>query len=339
MSDQSTTIDYARLDALPELAAQADSLIEEAFAYQKNFKFSVDFAPLTSPRNHHNRHVLVDTASQRVLAHVGLSPRNFVWDGEVIPVALLGGIAVAPGLRGQGLFQLLFERVLAQAQSQCAFFLLWSDKHELYEKWDFHLAGKQWCYRAAPAKESLAPATKLEALPRDERERLAAIYRTSINRRYFSPLRDETDWDELCRITSADLHLFKEGYAFRNKGMDLTDVFHDLAHAEGIEALLPALYGHGQIWAPENLPVADDIYVDLQQVGLWKPNHHPMALRKLSHLLGLEVNFRDGRFCVDRDGLLIKLRAEELLAELFNYGNHGLRKEAIPIYIGGLDSI
>ncbi|MFP5457387.1 MAG: GNAT family N-acetyltransferase [Bacteriovoracia bacterium] len=332
------TYDYANLDALPEFADQANSLVEEAFAYQKNFKFSVDFAPLSGPRNYKNRHILIDRDTSRVVAHIGTRLRNFVWEGEVIPVAMIGGIAVASSERGQGLFKLLFEKVLSSLHSQCALYVLWSDKHEMYQKWHFYLAGQQWCYRSTLAEKD-ARSTRLSALSQSEVQELAQIYRQQINQQYFSPLRDESDWEDLKDIESAELLLVDGGYAFRGKGMDLQGILHDSAHRGGVNGLLQSLGGAGVLWAAKNEPVPDEILQDLQQVGLWRPNTHPMALRKLSHLLKHTVHFRDDVFVVEKDGLNVRLNAEELLAEIFDYGRHRLRSSAIPVYIGGLDSI
>ena len=332
------TFEYAKLDAFPELISQADSLVEEAFSYQKPHKFSVDFAPLAGQKNLHNRHILIDPTTSRIVAHIGTRIRNFVWQGEVIPVAMIGGIAVDESERGQGLFQLLFERVLAALHTQCALYILWSDKHEMYQKWHFHLAGQQWCYRSTLPAQKITPQL-LQQLNSADKERLALLYRQNINQNYFSPLRDESDWDDLAGITSAELLMLPHGYAFRNKGMDLQGILHDAAHRDGVNGLMRDLGNAGVLWAAQNEEVPDEILQDLQQVGLWRPNTHPMALKKLSHLLGHTVNFRDDYFVVEKDDFPIKMNAEEILAELFNYGKNRLKAKSIPVYIGGLDSI
>ena len=51
------------------------------------------------------------------------------------------------------------------------------------------------------------------------------------------------------------------------------------------------------------------------------------------------MNFRDDYFVVEKDDFPIKMNAEEILAELFNYGKNRLRSKSITVYIGGLDSI
>ncbi len=330
--------EYARLDAFPELADQANSLIEAAFAYQKNFKFSVDFAPLAGAQHNQQRHILIDPTNSTVVAHVGTRLKSFVWQGETIPVVMLGGIAVAESERGQGLFQLLFERVLSTLHSQCALFILWSDKHELYRKWHFHLAGKQWCYRTTTAEKAHSVERLIDLAPA-EREKLAVLYRQQVNQHFFSPLRDESDWNDLAEITSAELIRMKAGYVFRGKGMDLQGVLHDFAHVNGVNGVTEELGNAGVLWAAKNEMVPDEVLQDLQQVGLWRPNTHPMALRKLSLLLGMEINYRDDRFVVERQGVSIKMDAEELMDEIFNYGKHGLRSDGVPVYVGGLDSI
>ncbi len=330
--------EYARLDAFPELVTQANSLIEEAFSYQKPHQFSVDFAPLAGVRNLHNRHILIDPQTERIVAHVGTRLKSFVWMGETIPVAMIGGIAVDKDLRGQGLFQFLFEHVLTKLHSQCALFLLWSDKHELYQKWHFHLAGKQWCYRQMGAEKTHNSILLKDANAKDK-ERIAYLYRTQVNQNYFSPLRDDADWEDFAQITSAELILMNEGYAFRGKGMDLQGVIHDFAHIKGVAGVLSELGNAGVLWAAKNENFEDHVLQELQQVGLWRPNTHPMALKKISHLMGCEVNYRENAFVVEREGHSIKLNAEELLDEIFNFGKHGIKKDSVNVYIGGLDSI
>jgi hypothetical protein len=172
-----------------------------------------------------------------------------------------------------------------------------------------------------------------------DKERIASLYRTEVNQNYFSPLRDEADWDDFALITSAELILMKEGYAFRGKGMDLQGVIHDFAHLKGVTGVLSDLGNAGVVWAARNESCEDHVLQELQQVGLWRPNTHPMALKKISHLMGSEVNYRDHAYIVERKGHSIKLNAEELLDEIFNFGKHGIKKDSVNVYIGGLDSI
>ena len=332
------------LATFPEFAEQTDSLIEKAFGYQNGHHFAADFAPLAGTHNFQNRHILFEINSHKVVGHIGCHPRAFCWNGEVIPVLLIGGIAIAETAQGQGLFKEMFLRVLAQYHSQCAFFLLWSDKHELYSKYDFYLAGRQWCYRAA-GFEAHGDKVTLKDLSPSVLQEMQKLYQQTVNQSTFSPLRDGDDWKHLKAVTSSELRLLKEkdklkGYYFRNKGMDLSGIVHDWAHVDGVAGLLRDAGAPGVIWAAENIVVDDEVMQDLQQVGLWRANTHPMALKKLSVLLdGAQVDWADPYFTVKSERGHFRLKAIDLLEEVFGHGKHGLRKSVLPVWVGGLDSI
>lgn len=337
------TFDFAQLSTFPELAEQTNLLVEEAFGYRNNHRFSADFAPLAGPHNFQNRHILLDPSTKHVVAHIGCLPRLFCWGGEVIPVVLIGGIAVDESTRGQGHFKEMFLRVLALYHSQCAFFLLWSDKHELYAKYDFILAGRQWCYRSVGAQRG--EATTLTQLSETDFKQVKQLYRSCVNQHSFSPLRDDEDWEHVKAVTSSHLYLLRQdqqvtGYYFRDKGMDLEGIVHDWAHRDGVLGLLRDAGNPGVIWAAENAPVADEVMQDLQQVGLWRANSHPMALKKISGLLdGASVECQDTTFIVKNGRGTFRLSPNDLIEEIFGHGKHGLRSQILPVWVGGLDSV
>lgn len=331
--------EFASLSAFPELEAQANSLIEEVFAYSENHSFKIDFAPLTSQRNLSQRFILIDSSRMEVVAHIGTRMRDFIWNKETIPVCMIGGVAVKKELQGRGIFKSLMERTISSLESQCALFLLWTDKHEMYEKWSFYLAGKQWCYRTNSAASIESRKTLYRDLNLGEQKKVQDLYRTEINNKYFSPLRDDDDWLDIAQITSSDLYMFNEGYFFKNKGMDLQDVVHECVTSLSMNNFLKVVGNKAQIWHPLNQAVDDDVQQDLQQVGLWRLNKHQMALKKISHLLGAKVETQDWDFLVKHEGRNYSLKSHELLEEIFGYGNFNIRNESVPLYISGLDSI
>ncbi len=331
--------EFATLSTFPELGDQANLLIEEVFAYSKKHSFKTDFAPLTSSRNLSQRFVLIDSSNMEVVAHIGTRMRNFIWSNETIPVCMIGGVAVKKALQGRGIFKSLMERVLSTLESQCAFFLLWTDKHEMYEKWNFYLAGKQWCYRTNSIATKVSRKTLYSELTHSEQKKIQELYKREINGRFFSPIRDEDDWKDVANITSSDLYLFGEGYFFKNKGMDLQDVVHECVGTLSINDVLKVIGEKIQLWHPLNQSVDDHVQQDLQQVGLWRINKHPMALKKISLLLGANVETQDWDFVVRSQGSTFSLKSHELLEEIFGYGNFNIRKNSVPLYISGLDSI
>jgi predicted N-acetyltransferase YhbS len=342
MEDKS--YELARLDTLPELVDETNQLIEKSFAYQESEQFAVDFFPLAGLHNLNHRHVLIEGGSRRVVAHIGVSQKSFCWGADVVPVAFLGGIAVAEDRRGQGLFHRLLVNVVSRYESQCAFFLLWSEKHDMYHKYGFHLAGRQWCYRM-PGETPQGHVAIYEELPVATKLWMADLYRRKVNQSCFSPLRDAQDWSHIAEMRSATLRLTgardkPTGYYFTGKGMDLGGIVHDWAHEEGVAGLIRESGSPGMIWAAHNVPVDDEVRQDLQQVGLWKPNTHGMALQKISLLLGgATVTWDFPHFHVRSDKGSWKLLPEELLDEVFSYGTHGIRSSGVPVWVGGLDSV
>jgi len=331
--------EFTNLSAFPELEDQTNLLIEEEFSYSKNHSFKTDFAPLTSKRNLPNRYVLIDSAAMKVVAHIGVRMRDFIWMGETIPVCMIGGVAVKKELQGKGIFKSLMNQIITMHESQCAFFLLWTDKHEMYEKWDFYLAGKQWSYRTNTETQTHLKKLVYKELSENDQLKIQEYYKDYINEKYFSPLRDSEDWNDIAQITSSDLFMIKDGYFFKNKGMDLQNVVHECVSKLSINEMMKLVGSNSQLWHPMNQPVDDHILQDLQLVGLWKINKHSMALKKVSHLLGHKVETQDWDFSVKVNGTPFVLKSHELLEEIFGYGNFNIRKDSIPLYISGLDSI
>jgi predicted N-acetyltransferase YhbS len=331
--------EFASLSSFPELEAQANELIEEVFSYSKDHSFKVDFAALASTRHLGERFVLIDSAKFEVVAHIGTRIRDFIWQSQVIPVCMIGGVAVKKDLQGQGIFKFLMDKVLSDLDSQCALFLLWSDKHEMYEKWDFYLAGKQWCYRSNQTSAIKIDQQTYSSLSEEQKKSLKSFYKSHINKNFFSPLRSDDDWQDIEQIKSSHYIPLEDGYLFMNKGMDLNGIIHECVTSESINSLMNRIGDLGILWYPNNEPVDDHIMQDLQLVGLWKINKHPMALKKLSDMLGLKVDFQSDEFLVTNSTGSYPLKSFELLEEIFGYGNFGFRKTNIPIFISGLDSI
>lgn len=341
---EENSYELAQLDTLPGLVDETNRLVEKSFSYQDSEQFSVDFLPLAGAHNLKNRHILIESGTRRVVAHLGVSQRSFCWKADIVPVTLIGGIAVAEELRGQGLFHRMLVSVISRYESQCALFLLWSDKHDMYHKYGFHLAGRQWCYRRL-GKTAEGQLVKYKQLSESTKSWMADLYRRHVNQKCFSPLRDTQDWSLISDMTSTQLRLTgpidkPTGYYFTGKGMDLGGIVHDWAHEEGVTGLLRESGSPGMIWAAHNEPVDDEIRQDLQQVGLWKLNTHPMAMQKISLLLdGAEVKWDFPHFHIRSERGSWKLLPEELLDEVFSYGTHGIRSSGVPVWVGGLDSV
>ena len=128
------------LDKIPELKAQTIQLIESEFGYVNPNSFEIDFAPLHTTNNLQNCWILYDEKNQKVIAHIGLLPQKIFIRNQEYPIIFLGGIVVGKQHRGKGLFTILMRHIIEKYSRSCAFFLLWSDKQELYKKFNFFSA-------------------------------------------------------------------------------------------------------------------------------------------------------------------------------------------------------
>jgi predicted GNAT family N-acyltransferase len=226
-------------------------LIEKSFQYQPGNSFEKDFAPLIDKSNHHNCYILLDE-NEQVVAHIGVKEKNLKLGNRIFPVMMIGGIAVDDKHRGKGHFQTLFQDVLAEKRSDTTFFLLWSDLEKLYSKYGFHLCGTQFEFQTEK-KTSPFIKTKLQLLNKDEQKQIKNLFETSFAREYLTLMRNDTDWELISKINSADLFILKEGdniseYYFQNKGQDLPDIIYEYGSKNDISELIQKLGAYGKVW-------------------------------------------------------------------------------------------
>jgi hypothetical protein len=349
---QEKSLQISHLSTFPELVEETNELIEASLGYRKEEKFAVDFAPMALDLSH--RFILQDAASKKVLGHVGVRVVHFIWKGETYPCAMLGGICIDKNWRGEGLFSLLFDFILKKYFTSCVFFLLWSEKNELYAKFDFQLGGKQWCYKKltfniSPASiftDNCVQKTSLKNLCYTDFKKIMQLYREKIQNQYFSPLRDEEGWNLLKKVESADLYLLRDdqknitSYMFIGKGMDLDNIAHDGAHAESLGRWIYHLPEESVLWTAERdftLNSDENILTEPQYLGLWRVNHHKMALQKLSRLLNTSVDFVGEKFKFTHQKNTYTLSPLEMVEAVFDGEKYSF--SSIPVYVGGLDSI
>jgi predicted N-acetyltransferase YhbS len=319
------------------------ALVEAAFEYRKPFSFRTDFAPLVDPGNHHNCFVYLDDAGD-VLAHVGVKERRITLGDRAFTFCLLGGIAVAEGHRGQGIFQSLLLDVLAEKRSDATAFLLWSNREELYRRYGFYLCGTQLEYAGTGTPTGFAK-TRFTDLSADDRTALAALFETSFQRTYLTFDRGPADWDLVAAVTSADLFVRRRDgrpadYYFQNKGQDLTDVIYEYGTAGDGAAYLRELSGAGKLWSAVPLEAPEN-----QQFQFM------LCPGDLAEFAAFVAAYTEGKFRIrnlnvmkqevffDFDGETLVLEAEEFLRGVFGPGPFEELGELRPFFVSGLDSI
>ena len=216
----------------PNFFDETISLLEEAFEYPSHQSFLIDFYPLIGPSNHNHCHLLID--NQKVIGHIAVRKRTLTYKSKNLDVALIGGIAIHPKYRGQGVFSNFFKTIIKKYSNDVALMLLWSDLTSLYNKFNFYEAGGViQTGRKTLLTESLDQnwiESNLKLISNEQFEEIKKLYNS---RKDFHLLRDESYWSAIREVSSARLFFKKndnnsiESYFILGKGQDLEGVIHE----------------------------------------------------------------------------------------------------------------
>lgn len=335
----------------PEYFDKTLALIEEAFKYTDDNKFYNDFYPLMEPENHQHNHILLNDEGI-ILGHIGVKLRKISFNGAHLDCALLGGIAINPAHQGKGLFRKLMSEVLSVYNKDVGLFILWSDKFELYEKFQFHKAGAQIQTgsqdQLSPYLNGLFHKTKFKNLSEDETQQIINIYENVTSQNYLTFERTKRDWDSLKKIESIDLYILEtnEGkilsYFCQNKGHDLTHIIHELGYLPFYKKEIFKLLKNQKLWLPE--PELKNIsYQHMSYLGLFKIGNQDKLNKFLMSISGkkLEINsldkkeitflFKNEPFSLLHPDFLTSLLGPNPIPEFQPFCK--------PLYLSGADSI
>jgi predicted N-acetyltransferase YhbS len=330
------------LSAKPSCYEATIKLIEKSFQYKKPNSFVIDFAPLIDKSNHHNCFIMLDE-NENVLAHIGAKDRFINLENTKYPITLLGGIAVDEARRGEGIFQNLFQDVLAEKRSDTTLFLLWSDLEKLYNKFGFHLCGTQFEI-SKPKQKTNFTQTTYAALSPSEKAEIRNLFETSFAKNYLTPTRAESDWKLIEDITSADLFIRKknnaiEDYYFINKGQDLPEVIYEYATKSDFRDLINEIAAFGKVWMGQEIVPTELLqYQFFMSPGdlklftefIFKLTKQQFAIRNIN-LMKQEVFF-------DFNEETLSLELHDFLRGVFGPGVFE-EIETNSFFISGLDSI
>jgi len=315
---------YTTLAKSPEFFKETITLIEKSFNYSIDNSFQIDFAPLVETKNHHNCHIIIE--NDKVIAHIGVSNREFKIKDKSYPIDMYGGIAVDEAHRGKGIFKNFFEHVLA-LQTNSTFHILWSDQVELYEKFSFYPCIEQLEYdHSLDDVDSYSPTT-LSELSQTDLVTLTLIYN------------NQSELDSLKLITSSSLFIKKENdvitnYFFMNKGEDLSGVIIEVGDfSDYIE-----ISKYGVLWSPHTH--FEDY--EVQFAALLKVGEHSLFKRFVINYSNSEIEVTkidnmNIEFIFEKNNLTMDI--SDFLTGLLGPGRFEELSKLPPIYISGLDSI
>jgi predicted acetyltransferase len=324
---------YTNLKDSPEFVQKTYKLIENSFEYTSENSFSVDFYPLMKKENHSNCFIYID--GDIVVAHIGVLTRVLPMNKDEVSIAMYGGIAVNESYRGKGIFKNLFNEI-QNGFKTVALHLLWSEKLDLYKKYNFHPCVDLYEYQKEISSHNFnIIKTRLNELTQEEISVLSQLYNESSELRI---KRDTNSWEELSHIVSADLFLIKEknkiiNYFIMNKGQDLDGIVHEYGLID--KSYLKLFRSYGNVWTPFNSKIESiNMFATIIKIGdgdsfkKFIKNYSNISINRVSSEK-VEFNFQENSFSLDHD---------EFLQGVFGPGRF---KEinATPLFISGLDSI
>jgi hypothetical protein len=312
-------------------------LIENSFNYSKDNKFDVDFYPLMEPSNHQNNFLLLQ--DNNLIGHIGVLIKSFIIDEIEFKVPMFGGIAIDPSYRGKGYFKEFFNHTLDKFKG-FAFNLLWSNKLELYEKFEFHPCIKQFEYNTKVLIDNPTFIKyKLKDLDNNQIKQLSYIYNQSKELRY---KRSIQDWNNLKKITSSDIFIKENNniisnYFFQNKGEDLNEVIYEYGHLSDIQEIL----GHGVLWSPfqyhEYIEYSSCLYASLLKICDINSFKEFVHLYTQKHIKIQNINDKKITFFFEKNQF--ELSIANFLEGIFGPNQFTELDFVMPILISGLDSI
>lgn len=317
-------------------------LIEKAFQYKKPNSFEIDFAPLIDKSNHKNCFIMIDE-NENVLAHIGVKDRFITLNNRKFPVTLIGGIAVDEARRGEGIFQELFQDVLAEKRSDTTFFLLWSDLEKLYNKFGFHLCGTQF-ELSNGNEQSPFIKTTYSSLNDDEKKQIRDLYKNSFAKTYLTLERDDHEWDLISKVTSADLFLQKhngriESYYFQNKGQDLPGIIYEYGTKKDLTEYMNEISAYGKVWLGSDFIATENVqyqfFMGTGDIRLFTDFILEMTNKQF---VIRNINLMKQEIFFDFNDETLSLEIPEFLRGVFGPGVFE-ELEIKSIFLSGLDSI
>lgn len=328
---------HTTLSLSPELYNQVIGLCEKSFEYKSGQSYAEDFAPLVSPMNHQHNHVFLNSKNQLV-GHIGIKERIIVLKNNIYTFSLLGGIAVSEEFRGQGHLKEMMQTIIEIYENKSAFFLLWSDLTELYQRFSFYEAGLVYEY-SSQNRQDIFKTKKLEQFSEDEFNLIQNLFLES-TKSLLTFKRSRPDWELLREMTSCDWYLNSQTreYFVANKGRDLDGVVfeHNIENPETLQRLISQF----KVWSPTLLPLENQ---SLLYTAFFKavPNQHfNEFIRDLTDGKCIVELFEKENIIFKLEGSSFQLPMRDFIQGLWGPDHIKELSQLSPaFYVSGLDSI
>jgi GNAT superfamily N-acetyltransferase len=324
---------YTNLEKAPNFVQKTVDLIEKSFGYTSENSFQIDFYPLLKNSNHKNCHIIIE--NDEVIAHIGVLERRLEIKNKLHTIYMYGGIAVSDSFRGKGLFKKLFNS-LENQYKDCALHLLWSEKLDLYNKFNFHPCIGLYEYKKESFEHSFnVVETKFKDIDQSTLNRVKELY---INNE-IRIKRFDDDWNEVKQITSADLFLiYKDeelvNYFVMNKGADLTGIIHEYGSID--KKYLVVMRNYGTVWCSLNIDSSSaPLYAALAHAG--ESNLFSSFIKDITDFDLVNLGRDDIHFKNKNDSYHQSI--SDFLIGIFGPGKYKEVQDTQSINISGLDSI
>ncbi len=342
-------IEYTTLYERPEYFNQVIKLIENEFGYTEKHSLKIDFAPLFKKENFKNLHIAL--YNDELVGHVGAKSKTIGPMSNNVPACLFGGLTISKKYQGKGHFRNFFEYVMDLYEEDHAIFLLWSDKIDLYRKFDFVELG---VIIQTPGIEEKSfshksfKKDKLKNLSEQQFNQIKEIYKKEFEDKLVTILRSNEDWEDIKNISSIDLHYQEENdvitsYILEGKGHDLQNTCHEVCISN--KELLSEIANENKIWlyidqlGQDSIPDNTDvIYGTLLKIA----NHHSFSsyVEKIGDKKIDIQGYSQDMLQIFLDDKEYHLYKEDFLRGIFGPEFVTEFGESIPpIFISGADSI
>jgi len=307
------------LDQNPEEIDRVIKLIEESFEYKEIYSYRCDFYPQFEKSNLKNCFIVKDIENKNnVIAHVGVLPLTFKAKNLNYTVNLIGSIAVEKKYRSKGVFNKIFIQVLDSIKNNGVLNILWSEKTELFNKYNFYECGK--IYQSGN-KQINFDGNTLDSITTEEQNHILRLYK-NYSYNYFSPIRNSKRLKSLMNIKSCNIKFLKNsneeviGYLLFNKGGDLQDIIHEFTCDPNYYKEQFEIYKDYKIWTPDIVNQSQVLYSAFININ------NIEQLKILTQSFNIEIENSHNEI--------------EILNKIFN--NIDTCKN-IPLWISGIDSI
>lgn len=311
---------YTDLKTNPELLNASISLIESSFHYQKPFSFKKDFWQFFETDNLENCKVAL--YDNQVISTIFLRPVTFNYQSIEVNSFFIGGISVTQEFRGKNIFKNFFNTVLDNYKHKAALYFLWSEKEDLFQKWDFYNFGV--IYEKSSNETSVIEfnETKIDS------NKLLQLY-TDSYQNYIKPVRTIKDSEKILTHTTSTILEKEKSICFRGKGMDLKNIIF-----ESYPQKMPYYPQNSIIWSLEQ---TDEVIV--RYMGMMKIANFDLYNQFLKSISLNQISTSDN-YNIVLNGESFDVSPIEHIQGIWGPNFFEETKAIIPtIYISGLDSL